>query len=187
MKRIITLCLSLFLLLSSAWAVDVEGVSIPGQIVMEGKTLELNGAGVRTKFFFDIYVGALYLVSPANHAEAVLEKPSPARVSMDILYSEVNKEKLIKGWTSGFKKNQSKASFAALKERLNVFNGMFTDLKEGDHLYFDFLTNGETHVVIKSRAVGSIKGIDFQRALLALFLCDKPAVSDLKQAMLKGK
>lgn len=177
----------LFLLLPSAWAMDVEGVNIPEQVVVEGKTLQLNGAGMRTKFFFDIYVGALYLAKPSKHAEAVLAKPNSARVSMDIVYGEVDKKKLIKGWNAGFKKNQSKASFTALKERLDAFNRMFIDLKEGDHINFDFLMNGETHVVIKSQHVGSIEGVDFQQALLAVWLGEKPADSDLKQAMLKGR
>ncbi len=186
MKRMI-LCMLLFLFTSSAWAVDVEGVNVPDQVVVEGKTLLLNGAGVRTKFFFDIYVGALYLEDSANRAETVLAKPSPARISMDILYSEVDKEKLVKGWHAGFKKNQSKAAFAALKDRLDAFSAMFSDARQGDHLYFDFLTNGETHVVIKGQQVGSIAGLDFQQALLAVWLGNKPADSDLKQAMLKAK
>jgi len=186
MKKIM-LCMLLFLFIAPAWAVEVEGVNIPNQVVLEGKTLSLNGAGMRTKFFFDIYVGALYLESPASHAVAVLAKPSPARVSMVIVYGEVDKEKLIKGWTAGFKKNQNRASFAALKERLAVFNHMFTDLKKGDHINFDFLVNGATDIVIKGKQVGSIEGVDFQRALLAVWLGNKPADSDLKQAMLQGK
>ncbi len=186
MKYIIV-WVSLFLLLPSAWAADIDGVSVPDQVVLQGEKLALNGAGMRTKFFFDIYVGALYLEKPVSHAAAVLAKPSPARVSMVIVYSEVDKGKLIKGWTSGFKKNQSKASFGALEERLAVFNQMFVDLEKGDRINFDFLTSGQTRVVIKGKQVGSIEGVDFQQALLAVWLGDKPADNDLKQAMLKGK
>lgn len=187
MKQVILWMMSLFLLLPSAWAVDVEGVQVLDKVEVGGQTLQLNGAGVRTKFFFDIYVGALYLAHPSSQAEVVLASPSPARVSMDILYSAVDKEKLIKGWHAGFKKSQSKASFAVLKNRLDAFNAMFPDTSKGDHLYFDFLTNGETRVVIKGQQVGSIKGLDFQQALLAVWLGNKPADNDLKQAMLKGK
>lgn len=187
MKQIVLWVMLLFVLLPSAWAVDVEGVKVRDKVEVEGQTLQLNGAGVRTKFFFDIYVGALYLAHPSSQAEAVLAKPSPVRVSMDILYSAVDKEKLAKGWNSGFKKNQSEASFAVLKNRLDAFNAMFSDARKGDHLYFDFITNGETRVVIKGQEVGSIKGLDFQQALLAVWLGNKPADNDLKQAMLKGK
>lgn len=187
MKQVVLWVMSLFLLLSPAWAVDVAGVQVLDKVEVGGQMLQLNGAGVRTKFFFDIYVGALYLPHPSSQAGAVLATPNPARVSMDILYSAVDKEKLVKGWNAGFKKNQSKASFAALKNRLDAFNAMFSDVRKGDHLYFDFLTNGETRVVIKGQQVGSIKGLDFQQALLTVWLGNKPADNDLKQAMLKGK
>ena len=79
-----------------------------------------------------------------------------------------------------------KAAFAALKDRLDIFNRMFTDLQKGDHVDFDFLNNGQTRVVVKGQLVGNIKGLDFQKALLAVWLGDKPADSGLKQAMLKG-
>jgi len=176
----------LFLFVAPAWAVEVEGVNIPNQVVLEGTTLSLNGAGMRTKFFFDIYVGALYLAMPTSRVKAVLEKPSPARVSMDIVYGEVGKEKLTKGWTAGFKKNQSRVAYAALEERLHAFNRMFSDMHKGDQLVFDFLSNGATKVAIKGRDVGSVMGLDFQQALLSVWLGDKPADSNLKRAMLKG-
>ncbi len=43
-------------------------------------TLVLNGAGIRSKFIFDIYVGALYLPRLARTAQAVLAMPGPKRV-----------------------------------------------------------------------------------------------------------
>jgi len=185
MKKIL-FCLIL-LLASPAWAVGVAGVNIPDQIVLEDQTLILNGAGVRTKFFFDIYVGALYVAQPIHQADSLLQHPSPSRVSMDILYSDVDKEKLIKGWLAGFKKSQSHDAFSALKGRLHRFNQMFIDLHKGERVYFDFLSNGQTSVVIKGKHVGGIAGLDFQRALLAVWFGDKPADKGLKQAMLKGK
>jgi len=185
--KYMVLCWSLFLFVAPAWSVEIEEVKLANQVVLEGDVLLLNGAGVRTKFFFDIYVAALYRKQVTKRAEFVLASPNPAHVSMDILYGEVNKEKLTKGWTSGFKKNQSKVVFSALKERLDAFNQMFTDLRKNDHIDFDFLKNGQTRVAINGQQVGSIKGLDFQRALLAVWLGAKPADSDLKQAMLMGE
>jgi len=183
MKKII-LCISLLLYPSTIWALDIEGVQLPNQVEIDGITLPLNGAGIRTKFFFDIYVGALYLTHTTKNATAILANPNPARITMNILYSEVDKEKLRKGWIKGFQKNQQKDTFAALKDRLQRFNAMFTDLRKGDQVIFDFLSDGTTSVNIKGKQLGKLAGIDFQRALLSVWLGDKPADSDLKQAML---
>ncbi|MDX8406152.1 MAG: chalcone isomerase family protein [Mariprofundus sp.] len=176
----------LLLLASPAWARDVEGVGLPDSVAVEGQNLILNGAGVRTKFFFDIYVGALYLRSPVTSTEQVMAAPLPKRVTMNILYSEVDREKLVDGWTEGFKKNLSAGAFAELESRLNQFNALFSDARKGDQLLFDFLTDGSTRVVIQSKEAGRIAGADFQQALLKVWLGKKPADSGLKKSLLHG-
>ena len=184
--RCIALWVSLLVWLPSAWAVEIEGVHIPDQVVVEGSALQLNGAGVRTKFFFDIYVGALYLPQARHQAAVILAKPYPAHVSMDILYGKVDKEKLAKGWNAGFEKNLSKPSYKVLQARLSYFNKMFPDVRKGDHLAFDFLSDGTTVVRLQGRELGRVSGEDFQKALLQVWLGDKPADRDLKKAMLQG-
>jgi len=80
-----------------------------------------------------------------------------------------------------------KLAFASLKERLDTFNRIFIDLRKTDHIDFYFLKNGQTRVTMNGRQVGRVKGLDFQKALLAVWLGDKPADGDLKQAMLRSK
>jgi len=168
-------------------AAEIEGVDVPDSVQVAGKTLSLNGAGVRTKFFFDIYVGALYLSDKASTAEKVLSEPNPKRLSMTFLYGEVGREKLVDGWIAGFEKNQSKEAMAKLKNRLDVFNAMFADARKGDIYIFDFLEDGKTQVTFNGKKVGAVEGADFQRALLEVWLGNKPADKDLKAAMLQGR
>ena len=42
------------------------------RIKVGGTELVLNGAGIRTKIFFKVYVGALYVVQPTHEANAVI-------------------------------------------------------------------------------------------------------------------
>lgn len=166
-------------------AAEIEGVTVPDQVVVEGKTLQLNGAGIRTKFFFDIYIGALYLPRATASAKEAIHGGLPKRVSMHILYDKVDRDKLVDGWTVGFEKNQSRQAMAALRLRLETFNAMFTDATQGEELVFDFLTDGTTVVWIKGEEAGRIAGADFQQALMAVWLGDKPADRKLKEAMLE--
>lgn len=165
-------------------AAEVEGVKLADSLTVDGKALRLNGAGVRTKFFFDIYVGALYREESARKAESVLAAPAPSVVTMDFLYKSVDAEKLRDGWTEGFRKNQSAEAMQKLAARLAAFNALFGDARRGDRYRFDFLTDGGTAVTFNGKPVGTIEGEDFQRALLAVWLGDRPADSDLKRAML---
>ena len=47
-------------------ALQVGGVDVPEKVTVAGypQPLLLNGAGMRSKFFIDVYVGALYLPQP---------------------------------------------------------------------------------------------------------------------------
>lgn len=186
-KRAQLACLGLlFLLLAGApaSAVEIEGVHLPDMISLEGSPLRLNGAGIRTKFFFDIYVCGLYLPQKTTEAAHVLLMPAPTRVVMHFLYREVEAEKLVHGWRAGFAKNQDAAAIQALKTRLERFNSFFADARRGDEVVFDFTSDGRTHVRINGREKGDIPGVDFQRALLAVWLGVRPADDDLKQALL---
>lgn len=167
-----------------ARAMEVEGVHVADTVQLEGRTLLLNGAGIRTKFFFDIYIGALYLNNRTTEAEQVINEKGTKRVWMHFLYDEVSKEKLVKGWVSGFENNTKKVDMAALQTRLNKFNGFFSDMKKGDNVVYDFLRSGTTNVTINGKSAGSIEGVDFQQALLTVWLGKKPADSDLKEGML---
>ncbi|NOX76798.1 MAG: chalcone isomerase, partial [Gammaproteobacteria bacterium] len=60
--------LLLFFLPVGGYALEVAKVNIPEQIKLADTTLTLNGAGIRSKFFFDIYVGALYLPQKTRDA-----------------------------------------------------------------------------------------------------------------------
>jgi hypothetical protein len=134
--------------------------------------------------FFDIYVGALYLPSKAATTAEALDMPGPKKVTMTFLYKEVDREKLVNGWDEGFRQNQSAEAMAKLQERLQQFNGLFVTARKGDVFIFDFLADGSTRVTLNGEQTGSIPGADFQKALLTVWLGDKPADKDLKKGML---
>jgi len=165
-------------------AKDVAGVSIPDQATLVGKTLNLNGAGIRSKFVFDIYIGGLYLSQNSHDVKHILSMAGPKRVLMHVLYDEVDKEKLTGGWTAGFENNLSTQDFKALEPRLADFNKLFVDLKTGDQVLLDYLPGKGTQVTIKQQIRGTIPGEDFNRALLQVWLGHDPADADLKEAML---
>ncbi|MCF6208841.1 MAG: chalcone isomerase family protein, partial [Ghiorsea sp.] len=85
-------------------------------------------------------------------------------------------------WNEGFENNSKDLS--GLQARLNQFNNFFQDMKKGDAVAYDFTDNGATTVTINGKTAGSIEGVDFQQALLAVWLGDEPADDDLKDAML---
>ena len=53
---------------------EIEGVESPCTVSVPNSdtTLVLNGAGIRKKFFMNIYIGALYLASKTTEATTIL-------------------------------------------------------------------------------------------------------------------
>ena len=157
-----------------------DRVTIPGS----QQTLQLNGIGYRNKFFFKIYIGALYTVSRAKTPDEVLSQAGPKRLLMHFLYSEVSREKLVDAWNEGFEENTPAGDLAKLRKRIDQFNAMFPTLHSGDEVLLDYIPDKGTVVTIKGETKGVIKGEDFNRALLNIWLGKEPADSSLKEALL---
>jgi len=167
-----------------ASALEVAGVDVPQTVNVANNQLVLNGAGIRKKFFFKIYVGALYLTTKGSNINAILADTGPKSIVMTFLYKEVETEKLVDGWNEGFANNSSAREINKLKERINRFNRMFVTVHRGDVIRLDYLPDKGTQVMINSTVKGIIEGEDFSRALLKIWLGQEPADSNLKDAML---
>lgn len=169
----------------SASAVEIAGVSLADKIQGEdGSQLTLNGAGIRSKLFFKIYVAGFYLEHPAKTSAAVLADSGHKQIQMHFLYDKVEKDKLIAAWNEGFEGNLSKDELQALADRISRFNAMFTDVKKGDTILLDYIPEKGTSVTVAGATKGVIEGKDFNDALLSIWLGKKPVTEDLKKSLL---
>ena len=168
---------------------EVAGVVLPEtlQIPDNATALQLNGAGIRKKVFFKIYVAGLYLPSSQTSPNTIFDLKGPKRVHMHFLYKEVEQEKLINGWRDGFKNNLDKASFEQLAPRLTKFNSLFRTMKRGEVINLDYLPNVGTRVWINGELKGQIEGAEFYSALLKVWLGESPADTNLKTHLLTGE
>lgn len=176
--------MALWFLSPAAPAKQVAGIEVPETVTVAGTPLLLNGAGVRRKFFFKIYVGALYLKNRQTTTDAVLTADNPKSVRMHFIYKKVSADKLVDAWNDGFKGNVNAKELAALKERIDRFNALFPAVRSGDTVRIDFLDDGTTEVWVNGARRGAIAGTDFQAAVLKIWLGDDPADGSLKRAML---
>ena len=174
------------LLLSPAMtlAKEVAGVTLPETITLGSKPLVLNGAGIRSKFFIKVYVGALYLPARTRDAEAILRGTGPVAMHMHFVHSEVSKEKLVDAWNDRFDANLDAAERARLGARIERFNGLFRTVRKGDVIRLDYLPGAGTTVSINNETRGVIEGEDFRQAWLRIWLGQEPAGGGLKQELL---
>ena len=181
--------LVLFSLLATSTPVSAypfAGVDIPDTVTLadSGTSLVLNGAGIRKKFFMDIYVGALYLPDKTADASAILADTGPASVLMHFLYKEVSREKITAGWNDGLAANHTVEQMATLQPQLDAFNALFDTAREGDVVRIDHLPGVGTQVLYNGILRGTVPGDNFYRSLLKIWLRAHPVSKALKQGML---
>jgi len=177
-------CLLVLFFSSPATGVEIAGVTIPESL---NSDLQLNGAGIRSKFFFNIYIAELYLEHRSTEANAILDTSGRKRMTMHILYDKVEKEKLTDGWNEGFSSNLSPKELKNLGSKIQQFNELFTDVHKGEEIILDYNPNIGTTVTIAGNTRGIIEGTDFNRALLSIWLGEEPVGEALRDALLGKK
>jgi chalcone isomerase-like protein len=170
-----------------ALAAEVAGVQVEESIKLETSELVLNGAGLRTKAFFKVYVAGLYLAAKKTSAEDVLTLPGAKRVSMRLM-RDLSAKQLTDALDEGFRDNTPAAEQEPLKGRLAELIAIMNALqsaKEGDVITLDWLPGTGTRVMLNGEPKGkAILGEDFYRALLRIWLGENPVSGTLKKALL---
>jgi hypothetical protein len=162
-------------------AVEVAGVKLPDTQTVDGKTLKLNGAGVRKKAIFKVYAAGLYVETPSKDA-AVLISSSQAKSMHLWLLRDVEGPKISGAIAEGFELN-SKSALPQLKPRLDQLAKLIPDLKDGEQIALTWIPDKGTVVNVRGTDVGTIEGRDFADALFAVWLGPKPVQDDLKKAL----
>ncbi|HJZ86565.1 MAG TPA: chalcone isomerase family protein [Polyangia bacterium] len=174
--------LALVLWAAPARAREVEGIVMPDQVEVAGKTLALNGVGLRTKLFVKVYVAGLYLSARTRDADAAISADQPKRIELALL-RDLSRDKMESSLRSGFEDNAG-PRLAALRDRLARFAALLRDGKKGDRLILTYEPGRGTTVASAHGKPATIEGKDFADALFSVWLGPHPVDSGLKQALL---
>jgi Chalcone isomerase-like len=168
-------------------ATDVSGVKYPPTAQLGGATLQLNGAGLRSRFFVKVYTAGLYVGTRATTPEAVLASTGPRRMHV-VMLREIDANELGKLFTRGMQDNAPRGDFSKFIPgtlRLADIFSSYKRLKAGDVFFVDYVPGVGTTVVVNGKDAGDpIKEPEFFNALMRIWLGDKPADEALKSALL---
>lgn len=171
-----------------AWAtVEVSGVKFEDSAQVGNQALALNGAGVRTKFFLDIYAAGLYVNKKDGNAQGLLTQPGPKSMHIGLLMS-LSGKKFAEAMEEGFKANNSEADVAKFQPQLDALKNLMLSVGEarkGSKIEINYIPGTGTRVLFNGQQKGAdIAGEDFYQALLKIWLGNHPVDSDLKQALI---
>ncbi len=187
MKAMAGWWLALMLAAGAAQAVEVAGVQVPDTTRVGTTDLVLNGAGIRTRAVFKVYVGALYLTERKTGAPDVLAQRGPKRVALHIL-RDLSADQLSGALTESLAANLPEAEREKLAPQVAELTRTMEAVgavKEKNVVTIDYLPEVGTRVALDGSPRGKpIAGEDFYRALLRIWLGDKPVDRSLKAGML---
>ena len=165
-------------------ATEISGVEIPGTISLNQQTLNLNGAGIRSKFFVDLYVGSLFTHMRTQSANQVIQGKHPVAIRLNITSGMITSEKMSNAMIEGFKR-ATNGDTSEIDANINAFMAAFAKpIIEGDQ--FTLLSVPSKGIVTykNGKQMSLTQGETFRKALLGVWLGDDPTDDDLKEDML---
>jgi hypothetical protein len=173
----------------SAQPLEVEGVKLDATAQVGSATLLLNGAGVRTRAIFKVYVAGLYAPQKTTDAAKLLAQKGAHRITI-VMLRNVDADSFANALNDGLRSNHTEAQFTAMKPQIDALNANLKavgEAKKGDVIHFEFAPDSGTRVTVNGQARGTaIPGEEFFTSVLRIWLGDKPVDGGLKKGMLGG-
>src|SRR5438270_3832782 len=169
-----------------AVAAEISGVKLPDQVTVAGKSLKLNGAGLRqaTILKVNVYAAGLYLQNSSGDGETIANADQPKSIEM-VFMRDVSAKQMADAFQEGFEKN-CVADCAKLKPDISKLQGLMKDMKKGDTMAYHFLTDG-VEVTIRGQKAGSVGDKAFSHQLIRCWIGKNPPNAGLKEGLLGSR
>ena len=170
---------------TNALAAELDGISLPDSVRIDGRTLTLNGIGQRLYSFLrvPVYVAGLYQQHPSTDANAILHSSEVKLLTIKFQH-DVSAEDARDAWREGFDNNCA-APCRLDPDALSRFLAAVPAMHAGD-VYTILFTADGAQVNAGAHLLGVIPLPRFAQAILATFLGPRPASIPVKEGLLRG-
>ena len=173
--------------LSAVQAVEIGGVKMDDTIKVANTDLKLNGAGIRYKAVFKVYVAGLYLAEKKTTLAEIMAQPGPKHIRL-VMLRDVSSDQFGQSFMDGLNHNNTKAEKTKIVGQMIKFGEMFAsipELKKGDMVGLDWVPNVGTFSTLNGKRTADVyPDVAFFNALLKIWLGDQPAYAPLKNQLL---
>jgi hypothetical protein len=186
MNKLIALLL-LALTLPAFAALEVAGVKFDDKAKVGAGDTVINGAGMRKRAFFKVYAIGLYLPQKVASAADAINAKGAKRIAI-VTLRDLTAEQFVDALIEALKNNHDEAALKTLQPKIDQFRSTMLAIgnaPEKSVVNLDWLPDSGTRLTFTGATKGAdISGEDFYRALLRIWLGDKPAQDDLKEHLL---
>lgn len=171
----------------TAAPVEVSGVRVEETATVGNRLLKLNGAGVRIRVIFNVFVTALYLPEKQTRLEEIIASPAAKRITM-VPLREITTDDSMHFFIQGIQANTEKVERTKLIPQMTKLGetlGRQRSLFKGDMVSIDWLPEQGTVIALNGNPIAEpFPDIAFYNAILKIFIGDKPADLMLKSQLL---
>jgi hypothetical protein len=161
---------------------NLAGVTLPDTVQVGGKTLVLNGLGLRTKMMVKVYVAGLYVTRKTADASAIVKADSPKRIVMQFMHG-ASKNQMTDAFDESFENNTPDAR-KTMKADVDRLLGALEPVKPGDQMVFSYVPGTGTILAINGAEKMTIAGPAFAEMVFSVWLGPKPPNEGLKTGLL---
>jgi hypothetical protein len=184
MKKLLFLFVAVCGLNLASAQTEIGGATLPNTLEYGSEEITLNGAGVREKFWMDMYAGGLYLKNKSGNASEIMNKDEAMAIRLHIVSKMITSNRMIDAVNEGFE-NATGGNTAPISTEIKKFISFFEDeINKGDVFDIVYLPSRGSVIYKNGKESGSIQGMEFKKALFGIWLSNKPADDDLKGGML---
>ncbi len=159
-----------------------HGVTFPAKMKINDKVVKYNGSGLREKYFFDLYVSALYLTETSSDAKSIINADQEMCIRIKLVSDKVTRDKFVETVKEGFENSsEGKATESEINGFMEFFSKQF---KSGDDIILIYKPGVGVQAFMNGEKLGTQSGLEFKKALWAIWFGDTPADKGLKSAML---
>lgn len=141
------------------WAGDMEiaDVTFPGEKVVDGKPLKLNGVALKTKFFIKVFAGGFYLENPTQNATEAIESEQVKHFVLHYLTSKATAKKLQNGFKEAIEEANPPELVAQYRKEIDLYaSWLDQDMAPGATSVTTYVPGKGLTLVFKGQEKGTI-------------------------------
>lgn len=170
--------------LGTVQAAEVNGVELPDTLQVDNTGLVLNGAGVRNKYFMQVYVAGLYVPEPSSDAASIMNADEVQVMRVEITSSMITRSRFQETVQDGLKQSAGD-EYPRYEHMLDaLWADENLDVDKGDVFEYRYVPGEGTRFLRNGNTLKVVKGLDFKRVLFGIYLGEYPVQDSLKAELL---
>jgi len=143
--------------LASAGDMEIGDVTFPGEKVVDGKTLQLNGVALKTKFFIKVFAGGFYLENPTKDPTEAIESEQVKQFHLHYLTSKATAQKLQEGFKEAIEEANPPDLVAKYRQEIDLYaSWLDQDMAPGATSVTTYVPGKGLTLVFKGQEKGTI-------------------------------